>query len=345
MDYLHPFFEKQLEFRQDNEGNIVIGDTVFSPVAILRKDEDAYKNEFLNWLNEKWLPEQHEIIEEILAFHSNRKRYIDLCAALKNGYLIPFVGSGMSIPTGLLSWSDFLRDLRNHSLMTEEALEDLLSEWKYEDAAEQLAAAMPERLFDECIEHKLRIDDPDKICGAVIFLPHIFNNLVLTTNLDDLLELLYDIRGCQFSHILRGFEISKYRQIRANSERMLLKFHGDCRKREGRVLGRTEYDITYASNSPVREELSMIYRNNSLLFIGCSLNPDRTVGLLGEVAKFDQGMPKHYAFLQHSNNSKLLQQREYFLINHDIFPIWYSGDHDESIQALLVGMLRFLGKL
>ena len=87
------------------------------------------------------------------------------------------------------------------------------------------------------------------------------------------------------------------------------------------------------------------FRTHSLLFVGCSLNPDRTVGLLAEVAKLDPGMPKHYAFLQYPNNSDVLREREHFLIERDIFPIWYPGDHDESIQALFVGMLRHVGTL
>ena len=169
--------------------------------------------------------------------------------------------------------------------------------------------------------------------------------LILTTNLDDLLERLYGARGRRFSHILFGGTIGEYRRIKANSERVLLKFHGDCQVRDGRVLGRTEYDKVYTSGSPLCEELTTIYRIHSLLFVGCSLNPDRTVELLAEVAKLDPLMPKHYAFLQHPNDADVLLEREHFLTDRDIFPIWYPGDHDESIQALFVGMLRHMETL
>ena len=204
---------------------------------------------------------------------------------------------------------------------------------------------MPMRLFDERIEHDLRIDDPENICGAVIFLPGLFDKLVLTTNLDDLVERMYERRGKQFSHILAGHKIGEYRKVKATSERVLLKFHGDCRARDGRVLGKTEYEEAYANGSPVREELTTIYRTHSLLFLGCSLGPDRTIGLLAEVAKLDLGMPKHYAFLQQPNNDSVLQKRERFLTDRGIFPIWYPGDHDESIQAFFVGMLRHMRRL
>jgi len=344
MDFLRGIFEKQIELHKDDDGNAVIGNTVFSPVEILRADEIAYKDEFSNWLSERGLPEQNEILEQTLNVRANQKRFDDLCMTLKNGQLVPFIGSGMSIPTGFKSWPDFLRGVRCYSSVNEIELEKLLSQWAYEEAAEQLAATMPDRLFDERTEHELRVDDPEDICGAVIFLPEIFDKLVLTTNLDDLLERMYELRGKRFSHILAGQSISEYRKVKATSERVLLKLHGDCRTRDGRVLGKTEYDIAYANDSLVRRELTTIYRTQSLLFLGCSLNPDRTIELLAMVAKMDPGMPRHYAFLQHPNDNKCLLQREHFLIERDIFPIWYPGNHDEFIQALFVGMLQHLGR-
>jgi hypothetical protein len=345
MDFLHTVFEDQLELQPDAKGNIVIGDTVFSPVAILRADEAAYREEFSKWLSDRWLPEQNEMLEQILNVHANRKRFADLCTTLKNGHLVPLVGSGMSIPTGLSAWSGFLRALRLHSSMSEKELEDLLSKWAYEEAAECLAAAMPGRLFDERIEHDLRIDDPEDICGSVEFLPELFDKLVLTTNLDDLLERMYEVRDHRFSHVLSGCAIGEYRRVKASSERILLKFHGDCRSRDGRVLGKTEYDKAYTNGTPIREELTTIYRTHSILCIGCSLNPDRTVGLLAEVAKLDPGMPKHYAFLQRPSDTNMLRKREHFLTERDVFPIWYPGDHDESIQGLFVGMMQYMGRL
>lgn len=345
IDFLHRVFEDELELQLDDNYNVVIGDTVFTPVSILRADSQAYREEFSKWRNDRWFPDQKERLESILSTHRNKKRFDDLCATLKNGQLIPFVGSGMSVPYGLLPWSKFLRNIRPDSSMPEQVLEDLLAHCEYEEAAERLATTMPNRLFDERIEHDLRIDKPDMICGAVVFLPALFDKLVLTTNLDDLLEQMYKLRKLSFSHVLVGDNIKEYRQIKAISERVLLKFHGDCRSREGRVLGKTEYEKAYCSDSPIREELKTIYRNHSILYLGCSLGHDRTVRLLEEVANSDSNMPKHYAFLKLPNNTDTLQLREHFLTSCDVFPIWYTDDHDESIQALFVGMMQYLGKI
>lgn len=353
MDFLRPIFDSEITFARDkdghvhldDDGNVRIGETPFSPVDVLKSDFTAYEEVFETWINNQWLPKQKASLEEIMKVHANRKRFIDLCVTFKNGELVPLVGSGMSVPTGLSSWSGFLRIIQQHSSMSQTDLEGLLLRREYEEAAERLAAAMPGRLFDERIEHDLRIDDPDAICGSVIFLPELFNKLVLTTNLDDLLERMYEKRNLRFSHVFAGREIGEYRRAKANSERVLLKFHGDCRSRTGRILGKAEYDKAYCHGSPIREELTTIYRTHSILCLGCSLGPDRTVALLAEVAKIDDGMPKHYAFLQYPKDPDVLRAREHFLTERDVFPIWYPDDHDESIQALFVGMMQYIGRL
>jgi hypothetical protein len=158
-----------------------------------------------------------------------------------------------------------------------------------------------------------------------------------------LLEKLYKKQERQFSQVLIGNTIGNYRKDKASTKRVLLKFHGDCRSRNGRVLGKSEYENAYGNNSPVKEELAEIFRNNSILYLGCSLGPDRTIGLLAEVAKRDSSMPKHFAFLKHPNDAKVLREREYFLTERSVFPIWYPDEHDESIQALFVGMLQYFG--
>jgi len=353
MDFLIPIFEEQLDFLRDEKGhvlvdthgNISIGETPLSPVAILKLDESAYKQEYANWFENQWLSQQKDMLDSILPTHANAKRFADLCASLKNGQLIPLIGSGMSVPSGLSVWPLFLRTIRQHSSMSEGELNDLLARWDYEEAVERLAAAMPGRLFDERIEHDLRIDDSNMVAGAIRFLPELFDRLVLTTNLDDLLERLFELRKKKFSHVLSGQAISEYRRARGASERILLKLHGDCRSRNGRVLGKREYEEAYRVGSAIREELTTIYRTHSLLCLGCSLGPDRTVGLLAEVAELDPGIPKHYAFLQYPKSEDELLEREHFLTARDIFPIWYPDDHDESIQALLVGMIQYLGRL
>jgi type I restriction enzyme, S subunit len=79
--------------------------------------------------------------------------------------------------------------------------------------------------------------------------------------------------------------------------------------------------------------------SNNLLFLGCSLGPDRTIQLVAEIAKSDKNMPKHYALLALPDTDDVRVDRENFLTERGIYPIWYDGGHDESITALLAGLL------
>ena len=209
----------------------------------------------------------------------------------------------------------------------------------FEEAADLLARGTNSRLLDERIEHDLRIDDPSCIDGSVRLLPAVFPNLVITTNLDDVLEHVYSSNGATFKYVLAGKDLAQYRTVKDARQRFLLKLHGDCRRAESRVLLSAEYEAAYSRGNSIREELELIYRSNNLLFLGCSLGSDRTLRLVEEVAKADHRMPKHYAFVTLPEDDESRMDREQVLTERGIYPIWYQWDHDESIRALLAGLI------
>jgi hypothetical protein len=217
-------------------------------------------------------------------------------------------------------------------------LECLLSQSQFEETADLIAASTNIRLLSERVEHELRIDDPRTIRGAVRLLPGLFPALAITTNLDQVLENLYAIYSQPFNHVLMGAELGRYRSLRSPNDRFLLKLHGDCGRMNGRVLLSSEYETTYGKAGIVREELALFYRHNHLLFVGCSLGHDRTVRVIGETAAADPNMPKHYGFLPQPHSDADRIDRENFLTQRGIYPIWYSLPHDEALIALLDGL-------
>lgn len=344
---LRLFFEEQIEFRLQNgtsiEGSVFIGETEFLPVETLREDKNAYQEEFNRWLDEVWFPEQRDRCSQILTLHANAKRYADLRDAVARRQVVPLVGSGMSAPSGLPTWSNLLREIRAFTKVEPAELDKLLHASAFEEAADLIASGTNPNLLNERVEHELRVDDPDLIDGAVRLLPAIFPDLVITTNLDDILEQHYRRCGMEFTRVLPGQELARYRQMKTPTQRFLLKLHGDCRRAESRVLRKGEYEAAYAPGSVTREELALLYRTNHLLFLGCSLGPDRTVHLIAEVAKSDKSMPKHFALLPVPESNVARIERENFLSERGIYPIWYDGAHDESIGALLAGLLEVTG--
>ena len=339
---LRTFFENQVRFRlvagTEVEGGVYVGSTEFLPVETLREDADAYQAEFDSWLNEAWIPEQRELRSKILKLHANEKRYADLCAAVGREQVVPLVGSGMSVASGLPTWTGLLRRVRDFTTCDPNALENLINTCQFEEAADLLASGTNPRLLAERVEHDLRIDDPNKIAGPVRLLPTVFPRLVVTTNLDNVLEHAYGSCEQWFKHVLAGGELAQYRALKSRSLGFLLKLHGDCRRASTRVLLSGEYEATYAAGKTIREELTLLYRFHNLLFLGCSLGSDRTVRLVEEVAASDDNMPKHYCFLPLPDDEATRIGRENFLSQRGIYPIWYDLSHDESLTALLDGL-------
>lgn len=344
---LEPLFEEQVSFSLENgapiNGSIFIGETEFLPVETLKDDSEAYTEEFNRWLSETFIPEQQRVLDAILPLHGNRKRFADLCARAEAGNVAPLVGSGMSVPSGKKTWTAFLERLQKDSTLSAPDLKAMLDKGQYEEAAEALYNGMTARLFDKAIEHELRLEKDERANGAVRLLPGLFPSIVLTTNFDDVLERRYTECRSGFDRIHAGKDIGNYRRDGKGS--VLLKLHGDCYRPETRVLRTAEYEAAYGHHGTLRGELVKIYESKSLLCLGCSLAEDRTMALIHEVATKDTNMPMNFAFMPLLKDETRRVAREHFLTNRNIFPIWYDGDHDECIMALLVGMLRALKKL
>ncbi len=337
---LNRWFEEQLKFRLRDgteEETVYLGASELLPVVV-SKEFEIYDQEFINWRDGDWKPRQNELRDELLDYSGNRNRYLDLTEAVRRQQVVPFVGSGMSVLSGLPTWAEFLKQTGEYAQCDQLELDRLICCSFFEAAADLLSTSMNLTLFAERVEHNLRINDPSYINGAVGLLPNLFPDLVLTTNLDNVLEHLYQLSNVPFSHTLSGRKLSYYQHLKNPAERFLIKLHGDFRDQEGRVLLSDEYDEAYAENSPVREEVTLLYRQYNLLFLGCSLGPDRTIQLIHEVASSAANMPRHYAFLETPDSNSDRIARENFLTERGIFPIWYNLPHDEAIIALLDGL-------
>lgn len=342
MKILDAEFREAVRATIDSDGNIEIGGLPFTPLQVLEQDPAAYEEAFLLWRNEKWIPERTELLDEILVDKQNSQRFDELLDGIVGGRVIPFVGSGMSVPCGMPQWSDCLRGLCESSSFSVSTLEDLLQRGCFEEAASEIQRAIPAYLLDERLEQTFRARGP--IAGAIRLLPEIFNGTVVTTNFDDILETTYREAEASFGQVLRGSAVERFRKLRAAGARCLVKIHGHHAEDEGRVLTAEEYDAVYSKRSAARNELSLLFSSEPLLFLGCSLKNDRTMTLLKEIVDNDRSTPRNYALMPLPVDATT-RDREHFLAERKIFPIWYRGDHDQCIEALMVGVLKGTGKL
>lgn len=350
MQFLEKQFIEQLTAEIDDQnGFVMIAGGLFPPADILRKNaEELYDEAFLEWKFGEWLPGVLLKADEILDKYDNRRRFDDLVAGIKRDTVIPFVGSGMSQPSGFPLWREFLCFLCSQSTFGIAKLNELLDNGDYELAASEIHNNMPHRLFDEQLEHTFRVRFLDEIKGAVRYLPSIFKKDAITLNYDNILEVLYGSTETKFSNVLMGKRLLDFRRLSNNGERCLVKFHGDLSEPRSRILTLEEYEARYVTNTDIRDELVELFKNRRFLFLGCSLSDDRTLSLFENVSREDANTPRHIAFLRTPDANNHLK-RKHFLADRSIFPIWYDvkndDSHDESVESLLVKILKETGNL
>ena len=335
MDYLQRLFNREL----DEEGEIEILNCTFDRSDILRTmNSQTYNAAFNEWKLQRAtnLIERGQEILNLL--DDNRDWFDNLKNLFKRGRVIPFIGAGMSMPSGFLGWRSFLESMQQEILNENEiaTFTSLLDEGKYEDAAQYLADREVDYL-QEKLNNKFGKELPfDKIEGVICRLPDFFNGHIVTTNYDLLIDTVLREKDISF-HVANGLHTRGLMRTLADNERVLLKLHGIYDARKNRIITTADYQWHYESINIVPQCIRDLC-SNTLLFLGCSLSVDRTIEVMRSI-KEDQGgddTVRHYAFLSNENLSdedRKVRRRE--LQKANIFPIWYDGDHDEDIEALL----------
>jgi hypothetical protein len=335
MDYLQRLFNREL----DEEGEVKILNSIFDRSNILwTMDNQTYSAAFNAWKLER----ENNLIErgkEILnLLDDNLDWFNKLRDLFKRGKVIPFIGAGMSIASGFPGWRAFLESVRQEVLDGDEIekFTSLLDEGKYEDAAQYLADREVDYL-QEKLNNKFGKELPfDKIEGVICRLPDFFNGHIATTNYDLLIDTVLREKDISF-HVANGLHTRGLMRTLTDNERVLLKLHGIYNTEENRIITTADYQWHYESRDIVPQCIRDLC-SNTLLFIGCSLSVDRTIEVMRAI-KEERGRDnavRHYAFLSNENLSEEeRRERRRELQKANIFPIWYDGDHDEDIEALL----------
>jgi len=280
-------------------------------------------------------------------FNRNLVRFDELKRACQRGFVIPFVGAGMSKSAGCPAWGEYLIGLcADAHLSSEEMRERLETRGDYEGAMNDLVQALGENRFNLDFERDFVI--PEDISGAVTLLPKLFDSCAITTNFDRVLEQVYVAHGKAFVEKVtgRGRANAFFRAIPAG-ERYLLKLHGNLDNAAERVLNQAEYDDAYGNDGdihfdrPLPKLLRRLFMGYSFLFLGCSLSADRTLLTFMRVAQQEgaDNLPHHYAILPSPADEEKRRVIDQRLANAHITPLWYpEGEHthvEEILQLLL----------
>lgn len=276
-------------------------------------------------------------------FSGNAKVFAELKQACQRGYVVPFIGAGMSKSAGCPEWKEYLLRLCREARLGEKRMRKRLEEdGDYEGVMDEIVSKLTLRKFERDFERDFQI--PDTITGAVTLLPEIFDRCVVTTNFDRVLERVYESAGRAFVEKAtgKGNTSAFFRAIPAG-QRYLLKLHGNIDSATERILKKAEYDSAYGATGgidtsyPVPKILRRLFTSYSFLFIGCSLANDRTIRTLAQIASEDghDNLPHHYAILACPSDHVRKRAIDQRLADAHISPLWFPDGEFKHIEEIL----------
>lgn len=281
--------------------------------------------------------------EEILKFSSvNKKNFEQLVNIYKdnNKSIVPFVGAGLSA-FAYSTWGQLLEDLNKEiGFENQDKIHKLIEDSKYEEAADKLCENK-ENLFHQVLKdfygHK-ELVKYNLSNETINILPVLFpESLIITTNFDKVIEKTYanyHIECCP-AFFYNNELLSRIKQL--NNQSVVFKVHGDINSNnENVIFTGSEYDIFYQDTSPLVINLQEIMKSKVLLFIGASLNKDRTLDILKKIA---QPGINHYAILPCKEDvvkEKIVELYEKYRIK----PILYPETDHKCVSILLERLLQ-----
>jgi hypothetical protein len=331
MEYYKQRFVDEL----NEEGDIEIRGVVFKRHDVLvGMDTDAHAAVFSDWTDQTIIASKDRAREFLLATGC-LDRFRQLCHRQRQGNILPFVGAGMSVASGFLLWGDFLKSLIHDAPEIRDGVEKHIDMGEYEEAAQLVRDTLGDGVLTEEIHNRLG-SHQQRSSGPVNLLPSLFISEVVTTNFDYVLTKAYANAGCNFSHEFCGSQLREAPRKLASDPHCLLRLHGEAEAAHGRVLTLDEYRLNYEDRGALPDVLNALAGVRGFLFLGCSLQTDRTYEALREMKARAKVEPSpHYAFLPLPSNGRLDRRR--FLEAAGIHPIYYpAGDHEQSIEDLLI---------
>jgi NAD-dependent SIR2 family protein deacetylase len=343
--------DEATELRQEN--NI---DGLSQPSkALFAGDKEAYDQAFGEYhtacrdeaLNREYLCEQ---FTDDHWFQRNLDHFDQLVQYLEAGTVVPFIGAGLSVAGGFPSWKDHLRQQGRTAGIDKIHIEALLGNGHYETVIEEIETIRGRDVFTQEIRDVF--SHTGNITDTTLRLTELFSNTVITTNYDRLIEQAFDTGQENAFQVINGLDALE----KPDADRVtIIKLHGDIKNPTKCILSKNQYDTAYGGDQldmvlPIPKLLSYYYRNSSLLFLGCSLNNDRTIQVFRAVKEAigDAVIPQHFSIEQAPEDEQEIVKRNAHLAHLGITAIWFekgSFDYVESILRLAKNELRYMGAM
>ena len=281
-----------------------------------------------------------------LAVYSALKKLV-----LANATLVPFVGAGLSVgicPT----WKDLLLKIaksegeffgKGNTYLIK--VQSMLNDGDYEGAASYLSAELKKIRFLRDVQLQIEGNTIswEKIQESCKILPELFSGGVITTNFDHVIRFVYREKGKDFEDtcIPRSEKDQCYIDRVCNrNEHYLLKLHGNISQPETLILTKEEYNNNYG-NTDYETILELLFLTTNFIFLGCSLNRDRTMKVLSDLVKKKKGRDLlYFAILEAPEKTDdEFERRVKELEASRIQVIWYPHDKHEAVAVILKELL------
>lgn len=318
--------------------------------ALYWVERDAYLDELDHWEGQREV-NQHETAMAFIKDSDQQAVFLDLVDAIRFGRIAPFVGAGLSKPCGYPMWGEALRKIAQKlNGLDVQNIEPMMAQYDYLQAAQVLHDAAGQQ-----VQHFIKTEFRQRgaISGPVTLLPLLANGCIVTTNFDTVIEDLFKGKGHSLDGYMYGTQAgNNFVQRLLRGERCILKLHGDAGQANTHVFTLAQYQAAYggaggeafAFQNQLPRALRQIFISHSLLFLGCSLEQDKTLDLFKSVvdeAAFE--IPDHFALLNEPATPQDRARKEDRLLQLKIRPLWYATPEDadgKPDHSLLEQVLR-----
>jgi isopentenyldiphosphate isomerase len=236
----------------------------------------------------------------------------NLLENLTHNNVVPFIGSGMSRPSGLPLWNDLIQTLIKE-IEDEYDVSDLrrLYEQGVIDSIDtpELYSIISTNKFPLLRFIKSAFDKPWRANSYHKLLSQFEFDTILTTNFDNLIENQYEQQGVVINRIWKSEHLPFFDEKRFVQ---LIKIHGTIDDIKSIVLAKSDYDAYRRRNKLIYHLVSTIFLTRTILFLGFSLQDPNILNFLDEIKNtIGDVMRTHYALLINPPNSLVNKLSEY----------------------------------
>ena len=262
--------------------------------------------------------------------------------------IVPFVGAGLSVFAYPL-WKEALKDLTEfiNNKNTREKIKLLINEGSLEEAAQEIEDVrgkynLANDLLSIFSANKLEEKMNVLYKQSVYLLPYIFKGAIITTNYDLIIENVYRqvFNGLNMPVLLPGKPELINQYLGQRNKPVIYKIHGEIQKEvidySSIIFTKNQYDEKYIKDGQLVKELKRSFANNKMLFLGCSLEKDRTLEVLKMIVEPGVG---HYGIISCKEDE--MDKRIGQLANdYHIRVICYPENKHEAVRIILEKLLE-----